>query len=83
MGDKYKDILRMINRIKTSPDGQDFINYLEDLSLDNYLAFKRSDPAQSELHKGYALCIDNLIKLFNECDIEIKKKEEIIPDWTN
>jgi hypothetical protein len=67
MAKTESEILRLILRIKTSPDGEDFIKYLETLSDDNYNAWKRSDPNVGDIHKGYAQCIDNIIKLFQEC----------------
>lgn len=58
----------MLKRIKTSTDGADFIEYLRSLSEDNYKAFKRCSSEMNDIHKGYALAIDNLLNSFELCD---------------
>ena len=83
MDKSHEETARMIHRIKTSSDGLEFVEYLEQLSSDNYAAFKRCHIDANEFHKGYAFAIDNMISIFEECDIEIEKKEEEVKDWTN
>ena len=61
------ETLKLISRIKQSPDGQEFMDYLNQLSKDNYIAFKQSPSSESEKHKGYSICIDSLIKVFETC----------------
>ena len=83
MAKSQYDISRMIQRIKVSPEGNEFIEYLNELSMDNYLAFKRCHIDANEFHKGYAFSIDNLIVMFEECDIKNENKNEKIKDWAN
>jgi hypothetical protein len=63
----------LLKRIKKSPDGQDFIDYLTELSLDNYKAFKNNPSSLNDIHKGYALAIDSLLEAFERCTLD---KEE-------
>ena len=74
------EALKLISRIKHGPDGSEFLNYLHTLSKDNYEAFKSSPAVASEVHKGYALCIDSLIKVFETCDDRLHSLE--IPTQT-
>lgn len=74
-----EDILAMFKRIKNCGDGLEFIEYLEDLSKDNYEAFKCDDEKYNEEHKGYAKAIDNLIRCFAQCDKDVIKPPEV--DW--
>jgi hypothetical protein len=75
MGDT--SIKGMLLRIKTSPDGEDLLNYYKELALDNYNAWKDSDIEMGDVHKGYAICIDNLIKVYEECGD--KRNKPIVP----
>ncbi len=61
-------ILAMFKRIKTGSEGPELIEYLELLSKQNYEAYKRDKAENNEIDKGYAICVDSLIKLFAECD---------------
>lgn len=72
------DLLNAISRIKATQDGIDFVEYLNKLSIDNYNAFKKSSSAVSEVHKGYAIAIDSLIRVFATCDDVLKKEKEPI-----
>lgn len=63
-----EQILIALRNIKTSPDGETFIAYLKELSLQNYTAFKSNGEEMNELHKGYAQALDKLIDNFQECD---------------
>lgn len=63
--------MELLKRIKTSPHGMDFLSYLEQLSLDNYKAFKRCSSEMNDIHKGYALAIDNLLQSFESCDKQV------------
>lgn len=51
----------MLKRVMISQEGIDFVDYLKQLSLDNYKAFKAGSSEENEIHKGYALAIDSLI----------------------
>lgn len=67
---------QLLLRLKKSADGQEFIDYLLELSNDNYEAFKKDGAAMNDIHKGYAIAIDNLLKAFAECDKEPMKLPE-------
>ena len=75
-----ESVKKLIKRIKTDStidgDGQDFIEYLHKLSLDNYEAFKKPGSELNDIHKGYALCVDFLIESFANCDKETQKTEQ-------
>lgn len=75
------EINAMLKRIKTSPDGLDFIDYLKTLSQDNYLAFREGNSNLEKVYKGYAICVDKLIEAFEQCDNEVKKEPDF-SDWT-
>lgn len=66
-------LIKMLSRIKKSPDGPELIEYLEELSADNYRAFKNGPHDRDALCKGYAIAIDSLIKSFQNCDQEKEK----------
>jgi len=66
-------VLSMLLRIRLSPDGEDFLEYLKELSEDNYNAWKTDPTDMNDIHKGYAVAIDNLIQIFNECGANRKK----------
>lgn len=63
-----EDILKMIGRIKATSDGTDFLNYLKELSRDNYEGFKKAPQEMNDVHKGRALALDSLITLFDNCE---------------
>jgi hypothetical protein len=67
-------LLRLLSRIKASPDGPDFIAYLKVLSLDNYRSFKTSSTDMNDVHKGYAMAIDALVESFEKCNHDLEKK---------
>jgi hypothetical protein len=61
-------VLRLLQRIKASGDGEAFLLYLETLSLDNYRAFKKDGQAMNDIHKGYAIAIDSILDAFKSCE---------------
>lgn len=71
--------LQMLLRIKLSQEGPEFIEYLKDLSKDNYESFKRSAPELDEYHKGYAYAIDSLLECFEQCSKGQVNQE--LNDW--
>jgi len=73
-------IMGLLKRLKHSPEGPEFIEYLEELSKDNYEAFKLDGAEYNDIHKGYAICVDNLLNCFKQCDID--KKIPHIGDWS-
>jgi len=68
--------LRLISRLNASQDGIDFLEYLKDLSRDNYEAWKKDPAVTNDVHKGYAQAYDNLIMLFENCDTELRRLAE-------
>lgn len=58
----------LLTRIKLTADGIAFIDYLKQLSADNYQAFVRDTSEMNEIHKGYAIAIDSLISAFENSD---------------
>jgi hypothetical protein len=73
-------ILKTLSRIKSTQDGIDLIEYLQTLSKDNYIAFKREGSSMNDVHKGYALAIDSLLETFESCEIKIKALEKSTED---
>lgn len=79
------NILKLHSRLKNTADGLDYIAYLKSLSLENYEAFKKDGSQFNDMHKGYALAIDSLIKTFELCDDKLANKvnEQIdAANWT-
>jgi len=74
-------ILNVFSRLSKHDDGIEFIEYLKKLSKDNYEAFKQANSQMNDIHKGYALAIDNLIKVFETCDDKLKETDKKIPSW--
>ena len=72
MGDE--STLKLLNRIKHSKmvagDGEQFIEYLEKLSRQNYEAFKSHGAEMNDVHKGYAQCVDFMLETFAKCGKE-------------
>lgn len=65
-----EQIEKLLLRIKRSDDGPELIEYLEQLSADNYKSWKSDIPERDQEHKGYAKCIDSLLKSFQDCSKE-------------
>lgn len=63
-----KNVLEMFKRIKNGPEGVDFIAYLEELTSQNYRAWKKSGRELSDVHKGYAMAVDSLLESFTKCE---------------
>lgn len=75
------DIYKLLNRIKQTQDGIDFVEYLKVLSYQNYQSFKKDDSDKNDVYKGYAIAIDDLIKAFENASEKQASIKEI--DWTN
>ena len=75
------ELNKLLNRIKQTQDGIDFIEYLKELSAQNYDSFKRDDHIRNDVYKGYALAIDSLIKAFESASEKQASIKEI--NWTN
>jgi len=69
------NIQALLKRIKTSTDGPDFIDYLNELSRLNYEAYKRDGIEMNDIHKGYAIAIDSLVDSFLTCDKEVVQQD--------
>jgi len=63
-----EQVIEMFKRIKHGTDGQDFMEYLAELSRQNYEAFKKNDSSMNDIHKGYATAVDSLLETFTKCD---------------
>lgn len=79
--DKEK-VLSLLKRVRTSPDGPEFIEYLESLSRDNYRFWKKSVGEDAFVKQGYAICIDSLLESFAECTKETINDTKGIVDWS-
>lgn len=73
--------LKIIARIKASPEGTDFLNYLKDLSRDNYDGFKRASSEMNDIHKGKALALDALIHQFEFAEQQLNAQPNLLTDW--
>lgn len=83
MANMNEKVTKLLGRIKATADGQEFIEYLQTLSDDNYKAFKGCPTDMNNIHKGYAIAVDNLLTCFEKCDKVVEKKnEEKIEDTT-
>lgn len=69
--DNDKNIQIMLRNIMVSPEGSEFLDYLKELSLQNYNSYKTDDPSMDAIHKGYAIAIDSLIR-----SLELSAKEK-------
>ena len=75
MNNEQRD--KLLYRIKQTQDGLDFIEYLKQLSHENYNEWKCcNNNYQDGIVKGVAIAYDNLIKVFENCvDKEVKKDQ--------
>jgi len=69
-----KNIVKLFSRLRNTADGIELLEYLKKLSSDNYEAFKKDEYAANEIHKGYAIAIDSLVKLFEVSDELLHQK---------
>jgi hypothetical protein len=69
------DILRLFSRLSASGEGIELKEYLQELSSINYEAFKNDNPQYNEMHKGYGIAIDSLIKLLDSA-VDILANQE-------
>ena len=72
-----ENLLKTVSRIYNSDDGQELIEFMRRLSSNNYKAWKQSPTEFGDLHKGQAIAIDELIDLFDTCDIKLLKMNEV------
>lgn len=75
------NILKVVSRIKRTSDGPDFMAYLDGLSKKNYLEWKNTTSEVSDILKGKAFIIDELIKLFETCDDKLRNSEGKTQEW--
>ena len=72
-----EQLLKVFSRLKKDGDGMEFIKYLENLSRENYEAFRGSkDSSMNDVHKGYALAIDSIIKVFESADDKLLQQSK-------
>lgn len=69
-------IKSLLNRIKQTQDGLDFIEYLKELSKLNYEEFKVCDSRHNDVVKGIAIAYDTLIKVFDNCSDNVLQKKD-------
>ena len=69
-----EQIMSFGRKLQAQGDLLDLLTYFQDLSEENYQSFKKSDSEMNDIHKGYALCIDNLSQVFEACLEEDKQK---------
>jgi len=75
MNEINEKVALMFKRLKAGPDGEDWVAYLETLASDNHKAFLNSASHMNDIHKGYGICVDNLLKIFANCDKERVKTD--------
>jgi hypothetical protein len=73
-----EDTLKMLARLKQTSDGKDFIEYLQQLSKENYISWK---DAGGDLLRGKAIAIDNLIKVFENCADRLVNQQVMTKEW--
>jgi len=76
-----EEVRKLLKRLKETADGQEFIDYLRLLSAENYYTWKNASQEHNEIHKGYALSVDNLVDSFAECDKEPAKEKKPVTDF--
>jgi hypothetical protein len=59
---------KLVQRLKNTSDGKDFISYLQQLSTDNYKQWKLEG---GDVLRGKAVAFDELILLFENIDEKI------------
>jgi hypothetical protein len=70
------ETIKLLQRLKNTSDGKDFISFLIDLSQSNYDSWKHEG---GDVLRGKAIALDNLILLFQNCNTEnIDTKD---PNW--
>ena len=70
----------MLIRIKETEDGKDFIQMLENISVNNYKAWKHTEN-NSDIFKGQAIAIDGLLDLFNKCSQKMNDEKPEQHEW--
>lgn len=75
-----KQIQVLLKNIMVSPEGSELLDYLKDLSLQNYNSYKTDDSSMDGIHKGYAIAIDSLIRSL-ELSVEEKKPHVEVTDF--
>ena len=71
-----EEMLKVFSRLKATQDGTDFVDFLIDLSKQNYRVWKKSDASMNDVCKGQALAIDSLVDLFDTCDAKLQQLSE-------
>jgi len=73
--EKEEKIFKMLNRIFRSDEGPDLVEYLKELSVDNYTNFKKHGDTHGEFCRGYAVSIDMLVDCFEHSTEKLKYLE--------
>ena len=81
MGRLTSDQINQLGRrLHSQGDLIDLMEYFTQLSEDNYESFKNSESKMNDIHKGYALCVDNIMQVFGACNDDKQKKESFSID---
>lgn len=71
---------KMLKRIKETEDGKEFINLLNNMSKNNYKAWKHTTDS-NDIFKGQAICLDGLIELFTNCEQKLTVNKPNDTEW--
>lgn len=76
-------ILKAISRIAHSSDGNELIEYLEELEKSNYKDIKYCDPSLREIYVGKAQAIGEIKDFILNADSEVRSKTKDDPsEWS-
>ena len=70
--------LKVLERLKTTQDGIDYIHYLEQLSNENYQEWK---AVGGDVLRGKAVAIDQVIKDFKYCTDRLSNRQVVDGEW--
>lgn len=79
------DALRLFDRLKSTGDGIELLEFLKETSRNNYEGFKRSTSDMNDIYKGQAIAIDGLITLFETATDKLaqieQSKDKVKTEW--
>lgn len=76
-----KDELKMLAKLYSTTEGEDFLKFLKELSKKNYEAWKQSPRDMNDVCKGKALAIDDLISCFETAISKLNKYGVQPKEW--
>jgi hypothetical protein len=78
-----KRLIRALYRIKNSSDGPELMEYLANLSKENYKIFKYCDPTLRDIYAGRAQAFDEIKDFLQNVDILSIESAKLDPsDWS-